>query len=61
MNPLKLFKILDKIADFLKQIVENRDDLKEKYENEGIKGKLIIEDCEILFLARRYKDKDEKL
>jgi len=56
INPLKLFKILEQIADLLKKIVEGRDDLKEKYENgEGIKGKLIIEDCEILFLARRLK------
>jgi hypothetical protein len=55
INPLKLFKILEQIADLLKKIVEGRDDLKEKYENEGIKGKLIVEDCEILFLARRLK------
>lgn len=52
MNPLKIIKVLNKIEELLNKIIE-RPDLKEKFEKEGISGKLHIEDVEILFLIKK--------
>ena len=56
MNVLKAISRLSDLADSIKGFVEGNEELKNKLESEGLKGRLEIEDIEVLFLIRRMKN-----
>ncbi len=56
MSILTAINTLTKAVDNLKKHLENDENFRKKLENEGVKGRLEIEDIEVLFLIRRMKD-----
>jgi sortase (surface protein transpeptidase) len=59
MNLLKTLSKLNELAEQLKKHFESDESFRKKLENEGVRGRLEIEDVEILFLIRKKKEEKE--
>lgn len=58
MHMLEILNAFNGLISQLNKLM-NREDVKEKLDGNGIKGKLEIEDLEVFFLVRR-KNEEEK-
>jgi len=56
---LTAINTLTKAVESLKKHFENDENFRKKLENEGVKGRLEIEDIEVLFLIRRMNNGGE--
>lgn len=54
MNILKAISKLNELAEQLKKL-ENNESFRRKLEEGGVKGRIEIEDFEVLFLVRRRR------